>query len=297
MVAEMVMSAVFGVGLATDAYYAAIRIPQLLRELLAEGSLQNAFVPAFSEASEKEGIQGAWRLASALLGVLLCVLGGTVLLFWFGAPLLVRGMAEGFTDNAEKYALTVSLTRWMSPFLVGLSLAGFASAMLNVRGRFFWPAMAQNAFNALIIVSALGSSRFADWSGLPPIVAVALATTLVPGPRGEAIPLDRIALYAREGAIVPLLRETVDSLAPATDPDVDSYADDPGVLTVRLYPGDGRRAFETLGGTTITVEGDTVTLTGDHFTGYVFELHGRGGEPVRIERGPGAQTFELPPAP
>ena len=178
MVAEMVMSAVFGVGLATDAYYAAIRIPQLLRELLAEGSLQNAYVPAFSDATEKEGIEGAWRLASALLGVLLCVLGGSVLLFWFGAPLLVRGMAEGFTDNAEKYALTVSLTRWMSPFLVGLSLAGFASAMLNVRGRFFWPAMAQNAFNALIIVSALGSSRFAEWSGLPAIVAVAIATTL-----------------------------------------------------------------------------------------------------------------------
>lgn len=178
MVAEMVMSAVFGVGVATDAYYAAFRIPQLLRELLAEGSLQNAFVPAFSEAQEKEGLEGAWRLASALLGVLLLVLGGTVLLFALGAPWLVRGMAEGFTDNPEKFALTVQLTRWMSPFLVGLSLAGFVSAMLNVRGRFFWPAMAQNAFNVAIIAAALGSARFAAWTGLPAIVAVALATTL-----------------------------------------------------------------------------------------------------------------------
>ncbi len=178
MIAEMVMSAVFGAGMATDAYYAAIRIPQLLRELLAEGSLQNAFVPAFSEANEKEGIDGAWRLASAMLGVLLMVLGSTVVLFWVGAPWLVRLMAEGFTSNPEKYDLTISLTRWMSPFLVGLSLAGFTAAMLNVRGRFFWPAMAQNAFNALIIVGALTSDRFSAWTGLPPIVAVAIATTL-----------------------------------------------------------------------------------------------------------------------
>lgn len=178
MIAEMVMSAVFGAGMATDAYYAAIRIPQLLRELLAEGSLQNAFVPAFSEANEKEGIDGAWRLASAMLGVLLIVLGATTVIFWAGAPWLVRLMAEGFTTNPQKYDLTISLTRWMSPFLVGLSLAGFVAAMLNVRGRFFWPAMAQNAFNALIIVSALGSDRFSTWTGLPPIVAVAIATTL-----------------------------------------------------------------------------------------------------------------------
>ncbi len=178
MVAEMVMSAVFGVGMATDAYYAAIRIPQLLRELLAEGSLQNAFVPAFSEANEKEGVDGAWRLASAFLGVLLMVLGGTVVIFWLGAPWLVRLMAEGFTDNAEKYALTIALTRWLSPFLVGLSLAGFVAAMLNVRGKFFWPAMAQNAFNLLIIAGALGSARFSAATGLPAIVAVAIATTL-----------------------------------------------------------------------------------------------------------------------
>ena len=109
------------------------------------------------------------------------------------------------------------------------------------------------------------------------------------------VPFDRIALYAREGAVIPLLRDTVDTLAPATDPDVDSYANDPGVLTVRLYPGEGRRTFETLGGTTLTVDGDTVTLTGDHFTGYVFELQGRRGEVQRVERGPGTQTFELPP--
>lgn len=178
MVAEMVMSAVFGAGMATDAYYAAIRIPQLLRELLAEGSLQNAFVPAFSDANEKEGLDGAWRLASAMLGVLLVVLGSTTVLFWVGAPWLVRLMAEGFTANPEKYDLTISLTRWMSPFLVGLSLAGFTAAMLNVRGRFFWPAMAQNAFNALIIVSALTSDWFSVATGLPAIVAVAIATTL-----------------------------------------------------------------------------------------------------------------------
>ena len=107
------------------------------------------------------------------------------------------------------------------------------------------------------------------------------------------VPYDRIALYVRAGAIVPLLRDTVDTLSPATDADVDSYADDPGILTLRIYPGDGPSTFTTLGGTTITVSDREVTLSGDHFSGYIVEAHGDG--PVRrVERGPGPQIFERP---
>ena len=173
---EIVLSAMFGVGLATDAYFAALRVPQLLRELLAEGSLQNAFVPSFSEATEKEGPDGAWRLANAFLGILLLALGATTLIFLLGAPLWVRVVANGFTG--EKLALATSMTRWLSPMLAGLSLAGFAGAMLNVRGRFFLPALATNALNLLVIAGCLLAERFSAWTGLAPIVAVALATTL-----------------------------------------------------------------------------------------------------------------------
>lgn len=178
LIAEVVMSAAFGAGKVTDAYYAAFRVPQILRELLAEGSLQNAFVPGFAEAAEKEGIAGAWRLANAFLGVLLVVLGTTAILFFVAAPGFVALVASGFEGDPEKFALTIELTRWMSPFLAGLSLAGFISAMLNVRGRFFGPALAQNVFNLLIIAGCLGGPLFEAVTGKSAIFAVALATTL-----------------------------------------------------------------------------------------------------------------------
>jgi putative peptidoglycan lipid II flippase len=178
MVREMVVSAVFGAGAVTDAFNAALRVPQLLRELLAEGSLQNAYVPAFAEATEKEGNAGAWRLANAFLGVLLLVLGAATLLFLLGAPLWVRVVANGFADDPAKLALTVTLTRWLSPFLAGLSIAGFLGAMLNVKGRFFWPALAGNVLNLLVIAGALLSGPFERLTGQPAILAVAIATTL-----------------------------------------------------------------------------------------------------------------------
>jgi putative peptidoglycan lipid II flippase len=178
MVREMVVSAVFGAGAVTDAFNAALRVPQLLRELLAEGSLQNAYVPAFAEASEQEGAEGAWKLANAFLGVLLLALGVVTLVFFAGAPLWVRVVANGFADDPAKYALTVTLTRWLSPFLAGLSVAGFLGAMLNVRGRFFWPALAGNVLNLLVIAAALGAGALERLTGLPGIVAVAIATTL-----------------------------------------------------------------------------------------------------------------------
>lgn len=178
MIAEVVMSAAFGAGKVTDAYYAAFRVPQILRELLAEGTLQNAFVPAFSEAAEKRGLEDAWKLANALLGVLMVVLGSLTLLFFLGAPFFVRLVASGFDGDPEKFDLTVQLTRWMSPFLAGLSIAGFIAAMLNVRGRFFGPAMAQNVFNLLIIAGCVAGPTFERVTGLPAIFAVALATTL-----------------------------------------------------------------------------------------------------------------------
>lgn len=178
MAREMVVSAIFGAGAVTDAFNAALRVPQLLRELLAEGSLQNAYVPAFAEASEKEGNAGAWRLANAFLGVLLLVLGLATLVFLLGAPLWVRVVANGFADDPAKLALTVTLTRWLSPFLAGLSIAGFLGAMLNVKGRFFWPALAGNALNLMVIAGALLSGPFERLTGQPAILALAIATTL-----------------------------------------------------------------------------------------------------------------------
>lgn len=178
MVSEVIMSAVFGAGKVTDAYYAAYRVPQMLRELLAEGSLQNILVPALADAERKEGLEGVWRLANAFLGVLLLVLGSTLLLFFFGAPFFVQLVASGFSADPEKFDLTVQLTRWMSPFLAGISMAGFVAALLNVRARFFGPALAQNVFNVLVILGCFAGPAVERATGVPAIFSLAAATTL-----------------------------------------------------------------------------------------------------------------------
>ncbi len=178
MLRDVVMAAVFGAGEVSDAYNAALRVPQLLRELLAEGSLQNIVVPAFAQTSEKEGAEAAWRLANAFLGVLLLTLGVVTAGFFVGADLWVRLIANGFTDDPPKFALTVTLTRWMAPFLAGLSLAALFSGLLNVRGRFFLPALAQSALNVTVIAACMTTSWWEGATGLPGIVGVALATTL-----------------------------------------------------------------------------------------------------------------------
>lgn len=175
---DVIFAAMFGAGKESDAYNAALRVPQLLRELTAEGSLQNVVVPAFAETTTKEGIEAAWRLASAVLGVLLLFLGLATATFWIGAELWVRLIADGFTTDPAKFALATTLTRWLAPFLAGLSLAAFFGGLLNVRGRFFVPAMAQNVLNFGVIAACVGANAFERTTGLPAIVGVAAATTL-----------------------------------------------------------------------------------------------------------------------
>ncbi len=152
---DVIFAAIFGAGAESDAYNAALRVPQLLRELVAEGSLQNVVVPAFTQTAEREGNRAAWDLASAVLGVLLVFLGLATGAFWLGAELWMRLIADGFRADPDKFALAVSLTRWLSPFLAGLSLSAFFGGLLNARGRFFVPALAQNVLNIGVIAACL----------------------------------------------------------------------------------------------------------------------------------------------
>ncbi len=174
---DVVFTAVFGAGATADAFLAAFRVPNLFRELLAEGTLSNVFVPIFAETGEREGWERAARLANAMLGVLLLILGVVTLAFLVFAEGFVTLVAAGFHENPDKYALTVWLTRWMSPFLAGLSLASFFSAMLNVRGRFFLPALAPSVLNVLTILACLLAEPWQALTGTPAIGAVAVATT------------------------------------------------------------------------------------------------------------------------
>src|SRR5262245_11854818 len=154
LVREQVFAALLGAGLYADAFQAAFKIPNLLRDLFAEGALSAAFVPTYARVLKAEGRAAAFRLASRLMTLLAVVLGLLVLLGMAFAPQIVRLLAPGFELVAGKSEATILLTRVMLPFLPLVSFAAVAMGMLNAHERFGTPAFAPSAFNLVAIVWA-----------------------------------------------------------------------------------------------------------------------------------------------
>jgi putative peptidoglycan lipid II flippase len=171
---EMVMARYFGAGFFTDAFNAAYRVPNLLRDLFAEGALSAAFVPTFTRTLSRSGAQAAWLLASKVINALAVVLGIMTLVFYFGARLFVYLLAAGFAETPGKIELTVQLTRIMSPFLLWVSLAAVVMGMLNSCGSFFLPALAPSAFNVCSILAGIFLSPLMPRWGLAPVVSMAI---------------------------------------------------------------------------------------------------------------------------
>src|SRR5438093_1759202 len=171
---DMVLARLFGAGFAADAFFVAYRIPNLLRELFAEGSMSAAFIPVFSEYLSKRTKRDAWELASAAFTTLLTVLTGVCLLGILAAPWIVKLIAPGFSDNPEREALTTMLTRIMFPYLLCIGLAALAMGVLNSVRSFAAPAFSPVLFNIAIIASAfLLAPLFAE-----PILAVAFGVVV-----------------------------------------------------------------------------------------------------------------------
>jgi putative peptidoglycan lipid II flippase len=174
---ELAFAAAFGAGLESDALLAAWRVPNLFRDLFAEGSMANAFVPTFARTAEEEGLASAWRLANALLGLVALATGGLVLLMVVAAGPLVSVVAAGYADVPGKAELTATLVRWVAPFLACVSLASLFGGMLNVRGRFFLPALAPAAMNVAVVAACVAPARLWEAVGIAPIAGVAAAST------------------------------------------------------------------------------------------------------------------------
>ncbi len=158
LVREQVFAALFGVGMHSDAFIAAFRIPNLLRDLFAEGALSAAFVSTFSQLIVTRGERAAWRLANLVLNGLLLLLTGVTLLGILLAPQIVRLIARGFEAIPGKMALTTEMTRLMFPFIILVAMAAVAMGILNSKDRFGIPASASTLFN---IGSILGGVSFA----------------------------------------------------------------------------------------------------------------------------------------
>lgn len=136
---DMLVARVFGAGFYSDAFYAAFRIPNLFRRLFGESSLNAAFVPVFSEYSNKESKQTAEEFLSAITTVMVVLLGLISFLgIVFSLP-LTKLITLGFSK--EKLFLTASLLQIMFPYMIFICLAALGLSVLNCLRVFFVPAM------------------------------------------------------------------------------------------------------------------------------------------------------------
>lgn len=178
LIRDRVFAHFFGAGDAMDAFYVATRIPNLLRDLFAEGSMSAAFVPTFTRHLTQRGKPDAWRLGSQVLNALLLVTGIVVTLGIIFAEPLVRLYAGAYAAVPGKLELTVQLTRITFPFLTLVALAVAMMGMLNSLHRFFVPALSPAMFNVAIIASALVLIPVMPRMGYPAIIAMAIGTLL-----------------------------------------------------------------------------------------------------------------------
>jgi len=177
LVREQVMAAYFGASGVTDAFLVAYRIPNLLRDLFAEGAFSSAFVPTFVEANQ-ESKEEARKLLWSLFWLLSLITGTICLGIIFFAPELIRVFAPSFIGQPEKFEMTVNLTRIMAPFLTFVSLAALFMGALNSLKVFFIPSLAPAFYNVMSILSMVGLSSLLQYTGHHPIYSLGIGAML-----------------------------------------------------------------------------------------------------------------------
>ncbi len=201
-----------GASALSDAFYTAFRIPNTFRAIVGEGGLPGAFVPmAKRVARDRPGEEGVY--AGRVLSLLLMALVGLVAIGIALSPLLVSLFAEGFRAVPGKFDLTVTLTRWLFPYILLVSIASLLEAYLNAHGRFQLPAATPVAFNLAIVASVwLLAPR-----SVPPTTALVIGVLL--GGLAQAamqIPSARRLGFRLGGSPFgdPAVKETVLLIAP-----------------------------------------------------------------------------------
>jgi putative peptidoglycan lipid II flippase len=161
LIREVLFAALFGAGKNLDAFLMAFRVPNMLRDLFAEGALSTAFITTFSKKIATEGDDSAWRLANKVATLTVVFMSVVTLLGILFAPQIVELMTW-WSWSPEKTALTVLLTRIMWPFILLVSLAALAMGMLNAKNVFGMPAMASSFFNLGSIIGGVALGWWFD---------------------------------------------------------------------------------------------------------------------------------------
>jgi putative peptidoglycan lipid II flippase len=178
LIREMVFAGLFGAGKNLDAFLMAFRLPNLLRDLFAEGALSTAFITTFSKKIAIEGDQSAWRLANKVATLTAVFMSAVTVLGIVFAPQLVDLLTWG-SWSPDKTALTVLLTRIMWPFMLLVSLAALVMGMLNAKHVFGPPAMASSYFNLGSIIAGVGIGYWIDpHFGARSLIGLAIGTLI-----------------------------------------------------------------------------------------------------------------------
>ena len=173
-VRDLVIARAFGAGMATDAFFVAFRLPNLLRRMFAEGAFSQAFVPILAEYKNRQGEAATHTLVSRVATVLGLVVAVVAALGALAAPLIIYVSAPGFSGDPGKFALTVELTRITFPYIFFMSLVALAGGVLNTWSRFAIPAFTPVLLNLAFIGMALFAVPYFD----PPVLALAWAVFL-----------------------------------------------------------------------------------------------------------------------
>jgi putative peptidoglycan lipid II flippase len=168
---DVVIARVFGAGLATDAFFVAFKIPNLLRRLFAEGAFSQAFVPILAEYKNRRGEPETRLLVDHVAAFLALALFVVAVIGAVAAPVIIYISAPGFAATPEKFELTVALLRVTFPYILFISLVALAGGILNTYSRFSVPAFTPVLLNLSFIGFALWAAPHFD----PPVKALAWA--------------------------------------------------------------------------------------------------------------------------
>ncbi|WGO82504.1 murein biosynthesis integral membrane protein MurJ [Arsenophonus apicola] len=166
---DAIIARFFGAGAATDAFFVAFRLPNLLRRIFAEGAFSQAFVPILAEYKNQQGDEATRTFIAYVSGLLTLILAIVTLAGILAAPWIIYITAPGFTDTPDKFDLTVRLLRITFPYILLISLVSLGGAILNTWNRFSVPAFAPTLLNISMIMSVLLLAPYCK----PPIIALA----------------------------------------------------------------------------------------------------------------------------
>ncbi|WP_037587017.1 murein biosynthesis integral membrane protein MurJ [Stenoxybacter acetivorans] len=170
-VRDTIIARTFGAGMATDAFFVAFKLPNLLRRIFAEGAFAQAFVPILAEYKQTRSTEATQIFVQHIAGLLGAVLLAVTAIGMLAAPWVIYLSAPGFAENADKFELSVRLLRITFPYILLISLSSLVGSILNTYSQFTIPAFTPTFLNISFIVFALWLSPYFN----PPVLALAWA--------------------------------------------------------------------------------------------------------------------------